>query len=172
MQPICQLSVARFAAVAPWIVRALCGPVESSDSCLISLKNPSELWNAVHASDGRVYDAPSLHRWIREYRSEVIPTQPITTVQFCPWPLWCAGRSSDAVRCGISRAVALIRENAIVRRGERSTKIRAPMKRRRAHMLLQVLENHATRRHAPFRNARRITQSDLSAFTIHEKRAR
>ena len=169
--PYYQLSIARFASVSPWVVRAICGPTEASDSCLISLKTPAELWTAVYASDGRVYDAISLHTWLRHKNDAVIPTQPITTVRFCPWPIWCAIRSTRALCMSINKSANFVGHfRSLCTHKEKAVLTSAATKPRRTHMLLQIVDTSRVYGHKP-KAARRLLASSPSAFTLVEKRA-
>lgn len=166
------LSTARFAAISPHLVRLICGPCLTCapDSCLISLKNPTELWTAVQASDGRVYDALALHTWL-QMKNEVIPTQPIDTVSINLWPSWCLNKTTVCAKAVVKCSMENVQKLAIktmlmpyrrrkILRGDRET---PKAHQRRPHMLLSVLSTYENK--IKFRNARRIVASETSAFT-------
>ena len=169
------MTATRFASLSTLCVRAICGPctVDTDDACLISLKTSRELWTAVRASDGRVYDAISLHTWLRLNNHEVIPTQPIRSVSINLWPTWCLSRSTCCAKVLASRIPHL--KNAAVsgflscRRyvNDRIQKHERVPKRRR-HMMLSILDTYEQKHR--LRNARRIVRSDGSAFSQCRRR--
>lgn len=171
--PCLRVSASTFARLSPFVIRTLCGPsLQASDNCLISLKTPDELWNAVEASDGRVYDAVSLGHWLK-YRNDVIPTQQITDVNVCIWPVWCAlqgGRSFWSIawrtaRFTHDRFLQRLRRRAIQWKKPNTPKSHTPPLVPRSHMLCQIIKNHHHRKsRTAMRNARRLVISDTSAF--------
>ncbi len=81
-----KISVSKFVSMSSLLVRILSGPVHSDQVCLITMEDANSIKYAVHASDGRVYDAIALKHWLSVSNSTcVIPTSNIEYVTLTPF---------------------------------------------------------------------------------------
>ena len=99
-----------------------------SDTCLITMKECTELTHVARASDGRVYDAFALHTSLKYYNTHVIPGVTITHVDVVPMTVYVVGvckKVGTKVRVYVDKVTKSIAERKV--------------KRVSSHMLIRIL---------------------------------
>ena len=81
-----RLSTAHFIRLGPCFTRILAGPLrQADDRCLLTMEDCNTLQHAVHASDGRTYDAFALQHWFNvQDKRYVVTGCPIESVLLTP----------------------------------------------------------------------------------------
>ncbi len=99
-----------------------------SDTCLITMKDCTELTHVARASDGRVYDAFALHTYLKYYNTHVIPGVTITHVDIVPMTVYVVGVCKN-VGAKVRKYLDKVKKATVERREKRVS----------SHMLIRIL---------------------------------
>lgn len=158
-----KMSLETFSCIPNILIPIFTSPITYDDNCLLTCEKCSDLMHAVRASDGRVYDAYSLHSFARVHKGVcVIPDCPIHHVIAIPF---------------VSHIAHMFWKRAQVRLFQLSELMKttnAHTATRKQSLFMRVIEENKRKRvHLSFRGERReLKRSATSAFTCLEKNKR